>query len=366
MTSNKNRDYHILFAVSGHGFGHIGQCAPIIDNLRELLPSARFTVRSEAPAFKLKERLGPDVVTKHARLDIGMVQKDALHIDLERTYQSYIDFHKNWQSQIDREAHELATLAPDLVIANIPYLTLAAARQVNIPAIGFCSLHWGEIFNHYFGHRNPTILQQILQSYNCATYFIAPEPSMPLSGLDNIIPVGPVAQVKTPRRQVLLDALQAKPNDRLILVSLGGMDFPANSRPALQPNGRSHLIVPDDWPTNGNPNLHQLRDIPLPFSDVFASSDVAIAKPGYGTFVEAACLHKPVVYLPRNDWPEVDFLVPWLERYTNCLSITIPQLKDGSFLSECERLPVNSNRIKMVPSGNRETALLISQYLDLL
>ncbi len=47
--------------------------------------------------------------------------------------------------------------------------------------------------------------------------------------------------------------------------------------------------------------------------ELLASADLVITKPGYGTFVEAACHGVPVLYLERPDWPEAPALCDWLE-----------------------------------------------------
>ena len=53
--------HRILVALSSHGFGHLGQTAPVIDALRRRQPQVRFVVRSRLPEFKLREKLGDDI-----------------------------------------------------------------------------------------------------------------------------------------------------------------------------------------------------------------------------------------------------------------------------------------------------------------
>ena len=49
--------------------------------------------------------------------------------------------------------------------------------------------------------------------------------------------------------------------------------------------------------------------------------DVVLSKPGYGTFVEAACCGLPVLYLQRPDWPEAECLEAWLHANTRAAVI---------------------------------------------
>ena len=187
----------VLIALSSHGFGHLGQAAPAIQALKRQKPKIEIIVRSKIPMFKLQEKLGKDVQIQSAAIDIGIVQKDALTIDFDKTIDEYNRFHHQWEKLVHREKTDLLKTAPDLIIANIPYLTLAAAHQLNIPCIAFSSLNWAEIYQYYFGHRpeSRTVLKQILNAYNQASCFLRPTPSMKMPGIENPITIGPLAQV---------------------------------------------------------------------------------------------------------------------------------------------------------------------------
>ncbi len=47
-----------------------------------------------------------------------------------------------------------------------------------------------------------------------------------------------------------------------------------------------------------------IAELRLSVMDVLGSRDAILGKPGYGTFAEAACNGKPVLYVSRGDWPE--------------------------------------------------------------
>jgi len=90
------------------------------------------------------------------------------------------------------------------------------------------------------------------------------------------------------------------PTDRRwVLVALGGFEYP---------------LPVADWPRHDDV-LWLEADGRVPFHDLLACSDAIIAKPGYGTFVEAAIHGVPVLYLPRPDWPEQPCLVEWLREH---------------------------------------------------
>ena len=72
-------------------------------------------------------------------------------------------------------------------------------------------------------------------------------------------------------------------------------------------------------------------DLNMCFSDILASVDVLLTKPGYGAFTEAACNGIPVLYVRRDDWPEQPYLVDWLEQYGICQALTFLQMQTGDF-----------------------------------
>jgi len=86
-----------------------------------------------------------------------------------------------------------------MVVSNISYLTLAAAKTIDLPSVAFCSLNWAEIYRGYFDHRPEAheIYQQMLTAYNSARVFFQPEPSMYMPGLDNLYAVGALAVIGT-------------------------------------------------------------------------------------------------------------------------------------------------------------------------
>ena len=50
-------DPHLLLAVSGHGYGHLAQCAPVINALWQRLPRLRLTVCSRLERGVIADRL---------------------------------------------------------------------------------------------------------------------------------------------------------------------------------------------------------------------------------------------------------------------------------------------------------------------
>jgi hypothetical protein len=354
---------HLLFVLSSHGFGHLGQVTPVIRALRTRRPELRITVRSRLPKFKLREKLGRDVAVQEAELDIGVIQKDALNIDLDVTAQRYREFHRRWTELLAREERVLHDIRPDLVIANIPYLPLTAAQRLGIPNIAFCSLNWAEIYQHFFaGHAgSAAILEQMLGAYNGAACFLQPAPSMRMPGINNAIAIGPVAQLGNDVRGELRSRLGLDADQTLVLFSVGGMAIstPCDRWPRVP---GLHLLVPESW-NSEHPDTSSLEALDYPFADLLRSCDVLIAKPGYGSFVEAACTGTPVLYLPRPGWPEAPVLIDWLQRHGRCSELSHADFRAGRLEAPVRQLRAQAAPDRVTPDGVEQAADAICRYL---
>ncbi|MCK7576803.1 MAG: hypothetical protein MZV65_13620 [Chromatiales bacterium] len=62
---------------------------------------------------------------------------------------AYRAFHAEWDARLAWQESVLRKAAPDLVLADVPYLSLAAAARLDIPRSALCSLNWADILAGY-------------------------------------------------------------------------------------------------------------------------------------------------------------------------------------------------------------------------
>jgi UDP-N-acetylglucosamine:LPS N-acetylglucosamine transferase len=96
------------------------------------------------------------------------------------------------------------------------------------------------------------------------------------------------------------------------------------------------------------------------FSDLIASADAVIGKPGYGTFVEAACNGTPMLYADRPGWPEQDALIPWLHQHARARQVGAQALRSGALAEELAALWRLPAPIPTAPSGVEEVAAMLA------
>lgn len=318
---------HLWLALSPHGFGHAAMTAPLVAELRRRHPDLRLTIQTALPRDFLETRYD---TFEHVRdiPDIGFRMKSPVELDLEASAVYYRRMHADFSGLVAGEARRLRQAAPTLVLANIPYVTIAAAAQAGVPVVAFSSLNWADMVAHYLGDRPDcaAIAREIHDSYAKAAFFLRTNPAQPMS-LPNVRDIGTVARAGRVRSPELAERLGVGADTRIGLIAYGGIDhcLPWERWPEIE--GWMWLGNQDALPRR--PDLVHWRQAGLPFSDLSASVDLLVTKTGYGTFTEAGLSGVAVLYQARPDWPEAAALEDWLGRHTRCLPITPGEMLDG-------------------------------------
>lgn len=340
--------------VSGHGYGHWAQVAPVLNFIREVHPEITLTVCSKVPLEHLQARLDGAFTHIPVAADFGMVMASALDVLVEDSMRNYQQMHASWDCYLAEEAARIRAVNPALVLSNVAYLPLAAARLAGVPAVAMCSLNWADIFRHYCGHwaGAGAIHSQMLAAYHDAQAFLRLAPGMPMPDFRHLQAIGPIGRLGCNRRAEINSALGLGADDRLVLVSMGGI---ALRLPMEQWSGMPGVrwLVEAAWQVE-HPDAVVLESLNMEFVDVLASCDVLLCKPGYGSFAEAACNGIPVLYVSREDWPEEPWLVAWLEQYGSGRRIERHALESGDFAGALLDLLAQPKPVPVEPEGIRQ------------
>ena len=343
---------HIVVSISGHGFGHVAQTAPVLDALSPRLGGLRLTLRSCVPAAHLRSRIHAPFELLQSEGDIGMLMSSALDVLVEESGAAYRSFHAGWEARVADEARLLRELDADFVLANVGYLPLAGAQRAGIRNAALCSLNWADIYGHYFG--DDAIAAQIRACYADADAFLRATPGMPMTGLPNLLSVAPIAAVGTNRRGELDSRLGLSAGEKAVLVSLGGISgrLPIESWPRL---AGVRWLVQENWRVE-HPDAVDLETLHMGFADLLASCDALICKPGYGSFVEAASCGVPVLFVDRPDWPEAPALTSWLQQHGVCREVSRAALHTGDIAEALHGLWHAPRPEPVIPNGAQQVA----------
>jgi hypothetical protein len=349
--------------ISSHGFGHLAQAAPVLGALARICRDLKVSVRSGLPPDRLRARIAAPFDLLPGRSDFGFVMVDAMRIDRAATGEAYRAWHADWEGRVAAEAEFLRRFSPDLVLTDVSYLPLAGAARAGLPALSMCSLNWADLFAHVFGREAwaTPIHAQILAAYRGAEGFLRLRPAMPMLNLPNARAVAPVASLGRDRRAELRARIGAAAGERLVLAAFGG--FAKNWNAAAWPVVPGvRYLVPESW-GSARGDMAAIESLRMAFADLVRSVDAVLTKPGYGTFTEAACNGAPVLYVRRDDWPEQDCLIEWLEENACCLEASAAALARGELRDDLERLWRKARPEPPLPLGAEEAARLIADYL---
>lgn len=352
---------HLFVDISSHGFGHLAQTAPVLNALRARLPDLILTIRSGLPQARLAQRLTAPFTHLPQASDFGLSMKNAIDVDVHDSLARYLALHADWEAQVQAYARQIEDSQADLLLANVSYLALAAARAAGVPALALCSLNWLDILSPYAppSPQLDKLFAQMLDAYNSATAFLRLTPGMPMPRIKNKIAIGPIAS-----RGIAQPDLHARlglaPATRLILVAMGGIP----------------LRLPDTWPALPGycwivpraaalprEDMRALESIGLPFIDILASCHAVLTKSAYGAFVEASVCGTPVLYVERPDWPEQPCLVEWLAQHNQAQDISRAQFEQGSFGAALGALLQRPRATPVAPSGIDQAADFIQKQL---
>ncbi|MBE2294048.1 MAG: hypothetical protein IAF00_03825 [Phycisphaerales bacterium] len=357
---------HLYVALSGHGFGHLAQVAPVLNALCQRCPTVRLTVQSVLPEPILRGRIAGAFTVVSGAADFGMLMVDALEVKAEDSLAAYRAFHGEWAARLSWQESVLQQAKPDLLLADIPYLSLAAAARLEIPALALCSLNWADILQAYCATAPDlaVLRESMLAAYNSAVAFLQPAPSMPMPNIRNGQSIGPIAALGRNRRAEIERRLGLRDGQRLVLMGLGGV----NLRPPLEmwPTLPDICwLIPPDWGQVMRPDVRSWDVLPdYPMLDLVRSCDVLLTKPGYGAFVEAACSGIRVLYVGRDDWPEEPWLSRWLSEHGNAVKINRQQLATGDLAEPLRMLLAQPLKPPVAPTGVMEAVDWLERLLN--
>jgi hypothetical protein len=353
---------HLWLALSPHGFGHAAMTSGVIDELRRRRPGLRLTIQTALPPALLEARYARPFEVVGDIPDFGFRMISATAIDYEASAAAYRALHADWEAVVAAEAARLKAAAPDVVLANVPYAVPAAAARAGIPAVVLSCLEWADIYDLYFTGRPEaaTISAAIRAGYESARVFLRCLPAMDMT-LANCRDIGPIGRIPQDRRGELRTALGLGPEVRIGLIAFGGIDHDMNMADWPRLPGwhwMTTLVNPPDradmcwWEAGG-----------MAFSDLIASADALVSKPGYGTFTEAAYAGTPVLYLGRPNWPECPHLDIWLAEHGRCREVPAEDLLSPRLAGLLESVMTAPAPPRPTPTGNAEAADVLESIL---
>lgn len=345
---------HLALYISGHGYGHLAQCIPVVKALQTY--PHQLSVFSSLPEALLRQRLGVVFEYYPAHWDFGMKMCNSLDVDLAASLSAYEEFARHWPDQLAQVGRWLKNLRVDCLLSNVAYLPLAAARQQGIPAYAFSSLNWWHVLQPFLPADyidTCGVLEQMQSAYGQANGFFATRPAMPMPGLDNLIEVDALDIRALAVEPSLRQHLQVSAQQSLLLVGFGGIEQPLE---VAQWNLPAHISCLVNHASHASDKLININILPFDFMQLLASVNVVISKPGYGTAVQCVLQQVPALFVKRDDWAEEQSIVNWLQAHGRVGFISRQQLQQGDFMTDLQH--VMSLPVKKPPACNGAEQIL--------
>ncbi len=382
---------HLLVAISSHGFGHLSQVAPVVNRLWQQASENQHAnlalrLRTTLAEPQIRTRVFADFALDTGSDDFGMLMHDALRVNLTETLIRYAQWHQDWSEHVDQLAEHLSKFKIHAVLADAPYLPLAAAHAINIPAAGICSLNWADILEGCVQFTPgalseaglslatfDAIIRQMRDAYQSARVIIRPEPAIETTDL-TVQTIEPIVeplpssnrqQLLASVRQTMLESSGLDHRDYwLILTSMGGISMPLQTEYwPTEILGRPVAYIVDRRLAGTHAHCVSLNPETFSFQEVIASCDLVLTKPGYGMFVEAKAAGKPLLYLRRDHWPETPCLVRWAKQNLIARELTPAVLATGQFAAELRDLLSVPPPDRYAFEGARQAAEIVTQNL---
>lgn len=357
---------HLFIAITAHGYGHLAQVSPLAQALQQQIPRLRITLQSRLSPSVAKARMPAGYRHIEQNADVALPMDGPLRALWHEGLDLFARFDAEHQQHLARQRELLQQDPPDLLLADVPWLPLEAARDLDIPAVALCSLNWFDILAESpVGPLLPaSLVQRMRAAYAGADLFLRPAPSMPMAWLPNARDIGPIAEYRPRNPSVLRARLGIEQDQRLALMLFGGagrlclgdqQPLPANL----------HVLTPDAMAAARGGRFSVIGDkaTGIDLLDALVCCDVIMTKPGYGTLAEAACNGIPVLYVPRGDWPEEPYLVDWIAQQIPVRAVSLEDFTAGRISEPLQQL-LDIGRVTPVAATGLEQAVdLLLPYL---
>jgi len=238
-----------------------------------------------------------------------------------------------------RERLFLQTERVRLVVCDIPSMPLEAAADVGVPRLAVGNFAWNWIYSE-FAERD-TRWREVMTLFEegyAKTDLLLRLPfaeEMTVFPRKRDIPV--VAEPGTPQREALAAVTGAPLDRRWVLLSFSSLDWDeaALRRIEALTDYAFFSVRPLEWTAR---NIFPVDRERIAFSDVMATVDIVVTKPGFGVLSECVVNRKPMVYVDRMDFLEYPVLERAVQRYLRHQHIPAEQLYRGELGEALQRV----------------------------
>lgn len=358
----------IAYYISSHGYGHGVRSCGIIRAINTLYPQLNIQIVSNLPSSFLANQFEPGRNSIRAEsFDVGMTQIDSIRVDVPSTLAKLKQFYSQRKERVEREAAYLEKQSISLIVVDIPALPLEAAALVGIPRLAVGNFAWDWIYSEFLSQDTgwKSIVDILRKEYAKTDLLLRLPFCEEMNAFPHIEDIPLVTSPGKSRRTEIAGVTQCDPAKKWILLSFTTLEWndEALSKVESIREYEFFTVRPLEWKRS---NIHILDRSRMTFSDMLASMDAVISKPGFGILSDCIANKKPLIYADRSNFLEYQILVDAIRKHVRHVHIPATKLYLGDLLESLDRIWESLEPSEILPlGGDRIAAHRIAQLLKL-
>ena len=347
----------IAYYITAHGYGHGARSCDILKALRLAAPDMRIIVKTDLPTGFLESRLDASIEIRPGAFDVGLIQNDAIHVDLPASLETNEKLYEREEELVLQEAAFLRKEKIAVAVSDIPAIPLAAARRAGIPNIACGNFGWDWIYSDFVKHdaRWQIYVDKFRRVYQQTDLLLRQPFAEPMQSFPRRIDLPLLARPGTARRQTIAQTYGMNARKKWILLSFTALNLEAAalSRLTKLTEYLFFTVEPLNWSNHG---ICCISRSTASFSDILASMDAVITKPGFGIVSECIANSRPILYSERDHFAEYPILVEAIKRYCRHGFISNTELYSGQPEQALQQLETAPPPQDSIERGGAETA----------
>jgi hypothetical protein len=357
----------IAYYITSHGYGHGVRSCSIIRAVNELSPHITIEIVSTLPRSFLSNQAGSTRNPIRAKsFDVGAVQLDSIRVDVAATLEKATHLYRQRRQLAEQEAAFLASVGVSLVVVDIPGLPIEAAALAGIPSVAVGNFGWDWIYSDFVPRdaRWRPIVDMFQEQYLKTNLLLRLPFCEAMSAFPHIQDIPLVATAGRSRRSEIAALTGCHPEKKWILLSFTSLNWTEATLECVERIEEYEFltVLPLQWKRR---NIHALSREQMVFSDVIASSDAVISKPGFGILSDCIVNRKPLIYADRSDFLEYPILEASIRKYLRYVHIPASKLYSGDLMESLNEIWARPGpEAELTAGGDRIAAERIAGFAE--
>tara|TARA_A200000113_G_scaffold222567_2_gene236390 strand:- start:780 stop:1913 length:1134 start_codon:yes stop_codon:yes gene_type:complete len=355
----------IAYFVSSHGFGHATRSVAIINEIHSENKEFKFIIVSNLPDLFWTNNLQASVDFKNyqVRTDIGFVQTDSFHFDLDETVSLLHKYLEDPTNGLKNLFDFLLKSETCHVICDISPIGIEVAKLLKVKCTLVENFTWDWIYQPLIKKNQKlySISQRFKNIYDSVDLRIQVKPFCELH--PDGVQIEPIHRPFKQPPRVIKAQLGLEKEQDFVLVSTGGIAYQYKCLNTLK-DSKQNFVICGDFPkmeTNRNVVLLPMNS-PFHFPDLVRASTQVVGKVGYGTVIECWAANKKLHGIFRDDFRESEVLKKFIMTEGFGSEITLDQFNSGDWINDLDQTNLWVKKSKT--NGNRIAAQEIMEQIS--